>query len=113
MLSSLAARNTRMAISLRLATRIFLIGMRWDPRGRGRSATKRSLAAPWLFLAQVTQQMRHVVTGMRGGPDDLLRGHLPRLGQRPQRGRARAGPAIGQHRTGAPLERALGVLDHL
>src|SRR3569623_3538491 len=50
---------------------------------------------------------------MRGGIDELLRGQLPGLRQRPQRRRAGAGAAVAEDRACAPLERGLGILDHL
>src|SRR6185437_2113768 len=108
-----------MAISLRLATRIFLMDMRYNP---GQKAAGRWLRAPvWavyrerpaLRLAEVPRQMAHVVAGRRCLGEDVVGRLLARLAQRPQGRRARARAAIAEHRSLARRERRLGALHHV
>src|SRR5690554_624813 len=58
-------------------------------------------------------KMAHVVARLGRLGDDLTGIDLSCLAQRPQRGRARPGPAVAEDRPRAPLEHSFGLGDHL
>src|SRR5690606_3931592 len=113
--SSLAARNTRMAISLRLATRSLWIGIK-ATRAGGNAALGQPGQA-WnrrgLFVAQVSRQVRHVVARIRRRGDDLVGRQLARLAQSPERRRARTRAAVAEHRPLTLLQHGTGLVDHV